>query len=721
MLDHLTLTELAASSGIFLLVLPSFGFVALLLSSHNLNMQKYILVTGGAGYIGSHTVVELIQHGYKVVIVDNLVNSSYDAVSRIEYIVKQPVPFFNVDIGDYEGLLKVFQSYDIGGVIHFAALKAVGESTKIPLEYYENNVGGTITLLKVMKKANVKTIVFSSSATVYGDATRFENMIPIPEHCPNDPTNPYGKTKYIIENILKDVSTADPTWRAAILRYFNPIGAHPSGLIGEDPLGIPNNLLPYLAQVAIGRREKLSIFGNDYNSHDGTPIRDYIHVVDLAKGHIAALSYLNKIEEDKGLYRAWNLGTGKGSTVFDVYHAFCKAVGRELPYEVVGRRAGDVLDLTANPTRANTELQWSTTLSIEDSCRDLWNWTTKNPFGYHTEGYSWKLFGDESSHQSRLHTVSFPEAKVEFSIANYGATIQSIKKDGHQYVAGFDDLSGYKQALNPFFGATIGRVANRISNAEFSIDGSKYSVSKNENGTNCLHGGENGFDKNYFLGPIVRKNENNDITLSFVYAEKDGSNGFPADLVTYVNYTVNSSSFQIEYEAEIPQTSSSNATPVHLTNHSYYRVSDNNTIDGTKVKLATSKTLSFKNQLPDGNFSNATEKVTSGLVLSASDVFDNCFVLKEKNWKLDTREEELRQFAEVSDEKSGRSLKFSTTEPAFQFYTGDGVKTEGYDARCGLCLEAGRFTDAINHSEWTSQVLLKKGEKYGSLFKCDFR
>ncbi|EEQ38169.1 hypothetical protein CLUG_02292 [Clavispora lusitaniae ATCC 42720] len=511
-------------------------------------MQKYILVTGGAGYIGSHTVVELIQHGYKVVIVDNLVNSSYDAVSRIEYIVKQPVPFFNVDIGDYEGLLKVFQSYDIGGVIHFAALKAVGESTKIPLEYYENNVGGTITLLKVMKKANVKTIVFSSSATVYGDATRFENMIPIPEHCPNDPTNPYGKTKYIIENILKDVSTADPTWRAAILRYFNPIGAHPSGLIGEDPLGIPNNLLPYLAQVAIGRREKLSIFGNDYNSHDGTPIRDYIHVVDLAKGHIAALSYLNKIEEDKGLYRAWNLGTGKGSTVFDVYHAFCKAVGRELPYEVVGRRAGDVLDLTANPTRANTELQWSTTLSIEDSCRDLWNWTTKNPFGYHTEGYSWKLFGDESSHQSRLHTVSFPEAKVEFSIANYGATIQSIKKDGHQYVAGYDDLSGYKQASNPFFGATIGRVANRISNAEFSIDGSKYSVSKNENGTNCLHGGENGFDKNYFLGPIVRKNENNDITLSFVYAEKDGSNGFPADLVTYVNYTVNSSSFQIEYE-----------------------------------------------------------------------------------------------------------------------------------------------------------------------------
>ena len=281
-----------------------------------LKMSEYIVVTGGAGYIGSHTVVELIQHGYKVIIVDNLVNSSYDAVARIEYIVKQPIPFFNVDLQNYDELLKVFQSYNIKGVIHFAALKAVGESTQIPLEYYENNVGGTMSLLKVMKKVGVKTIVFSSSATVYGDATRFENMIPIPEHCPNDPTNPYGKTKYMIENILKDMQTADSSWRTAILRYFNPIGAHPSGLIGEDPLGIPNNLLPYLAQVAIGRREKLSVFGNDYKSHDGTPIRDYIHVVDLAKGHIAALNYMQQIEESKGLYREWNLGTGKGSTVF---------------------------------------------------------------------------------------------------------------------------------------------------------------------------------------------------------------------------------------------------------------------------------------------------------------------------------------------------------------------------------------------------------------------
>ena len=227
--------------------------------------NEYILVTGGAGYIGSHTVIELISNGYKVVIVDNLSNSSYDAVARIEFIVKQHVPFYDVDIRNYEQLNKVFQDYKISGVIHFAALKAVGESTKIPLAYYDNNVSGTVNLLEVCKANDVKTIVFSSSATVYGDVTRFgdNSMIPIPEHCPMDPTNPYGRTKFIIESILKDIYNSDDAWKVAILRYFNPIGAHPSGLLGEDPLGIPNNLLPYLAQVAIGRREKLSIFGND--------------------------------------------------------------------------------------------------------------------------------------------------------------------------------------------------------------------------------------------------------------------------------------------------------------------------------------------------------------------------------------------------------------------------------------------------------------------------
>lgn len=683
-------------------------------------MAKYILVTGGAGYIGSHTVVELVQNGYKVVIVDNLVNSSYDAVSRIEYIVKQSVPFFNVDIADYEGLLKVFQTYDIGGVIHFAALKAVGESTKIPLEYYENNVGGTINLLKVMKKSNVKTIVFSSSATVYGDATRFENMIPIPEHCPNDPTNPYGKTKYVIENVLNDLYLSDPTWRAAILRYFNPIGAHPSGLIGEDPLGIPNNLLPYLAQVAIGRREKLSIFGTDYDSHDGTPIRDYIHVVDLSKGHIAALNYLNKIEAGEGLYRAWNLGTGNGSTVFDVYHAFCKAVGRELPYEVAERRAGDVLNLTANAHRANTELGWSAALTIEDSCRDLWNWTTKNPFGYQTENYSWKLFGEEGSHRSRLHTVSFPQSDFEVSIANYGGVIQSIKKLGHNYVTGFDDLKGYKDPLNPFFGANIGRVANRIAGGKFSIGEVEFNLSKNENGVTCLHGGADGFDKNFFLGPVVRK-EGEEVHLDFVYVEKDGSNGFPSDLVTHINYTLSPNGVKIEYEAEIPQSSPNDATPVNLTNHSYFKVNDNDVIDGTTFKLASNKFLTVdKDLLPDGNVSEAPKSLLSGLSLLSDESFDNCFVLENDNWKLDTRDDKLVKFALASDDKSGRSIDFYTTDPCFQFYTGDGVSHKSFKPRCGFCFEPGRYTDAINNKQWVSQTLLKKGEKYGSVYKIEF-
>jgi len=348
-------------------------------------MSEYIVVTGGAGYIGSHTVIELIQNGYNVIIVDNLCNSSYEAVTRIESIVEEHVPFFNVDLRDHDALTKVFQEYPVKNVIHFAALKAVGESTKMPLAYYDNNINGTVSLLETMTEYNVKSIVFSSSATVYGDVTRFKNMIPIPEHCPNDPTNPYGKTKYIIEQIIHDLCESDKTWKAAILRYFNPIGAHPSGLIGEDPLGVPNNLLPYLAQVAVGRREKLLIFGDDYDSHDGTPIRDYIHVVDLSKGHIAALQYLNSISDSEGLFREWNLGTGKGSTVFEVVDSFCKSVGKKLPYEVVGRRGGDVLNLTADPTRANNELEWEAKLTIEDACKDLWKWTTNNPYGFKSD------------------------------------------------------------------------------------------------------------------------------------------------------------------------------------------------------------------------------------------------------------------------------------------------------------------------------------------------
>lgn len=275
-------------------------------------------------------------------------------------------------------------------MIHFAALKAVGESSEIPLEYYRTNVYGTICLLSSMTRHNVSNIVFSSSATVYGDATRFENMIPIPEVCPIGPTNPYGRTKSTVEacitdhveaqrNNLKKQGKSGNHWNAALLRYFNPAGSHPSGVMGEDPQGVPYNLLPLLAQVAIGKREKLLVFGDDYASHDGTAIRDYIHILDLAKGHLVALNYLR--DHQPGV-RAWNLGTGKGSTVFHMIKAFSDAVGKELPYQVVGRRAGDVLDLTANPHRANEELGWKAERTLEDACEDLWRWTKNNPQGY---------------------------------------------------------------------------------------------------------------------------------------------------------------------------------------------------------------------------------------------------------------------------------------------------------------------------------------------------
>lgn len=354
-----------------------------------MSSKEYILVTGGAGYIGSHTVVALIEAGRNVVIMDNLANSSFEAVKRIEKITGTLPEFAQCDLRDADGMRGVFKKYPgITSVIHFAGLKAVGESTQIPLAYYEQNVSGTINLVKVMDEFNVHQIVFSSSATVYGDATRFENMIPIPEECPTDPMSPYGKTKLYIENILRDHTKASKQWHTALLRYFNPMGAHPSGEMGEDPLGIPNNLLPFLAQVATGRRDKLKVFGNDYPSRDGTPIRDYIHVLDLAQGHIAALDKLKQVESERGsdattgFCREWNLGTGKGSTVLEVIKNFEAAVGRNLPYEIAERRDGDVLDLTAKPDRANTELKWSAKLSMKDACEDLWRWSTKYPQGY---------------------------------------------------------------------------------------------------------------------------------------------------------------------------------------------------------------------------------------------------------------------------------------------------------------------------------------------------
>ncbi|KAF1928120.1 UDP-glucose 4-epimerase [Didymella exigua CBS 183.55] len=352
-----------------------------------------VLVTGGTGYIGSFTALALLEAGYKVVIVDNLYNSSKEVLNRIELICGKKPDFYELDVQDEAALDRVFKEHpDIDNVIHFAALKAVGESGEIPLTYYRVNVGGSIALLSAMEKNNVTNIVFSSSATVYGDATRFENMIPIPEHCPIGPTNTYGRTKSTIESVITDQVDAKRAaarksgneaearkWNAALLRYFNPSGAHPSGLMGENPLGVPYNLLPLLAQVAIGKREKLLVFGDDYASKDGTAIRDYIHVLDLARGHLQALNFLR--EQQPGV-RAWNLGTGKGSTVFEMIRAFETAVGRPLKYEVQGRRQGDVLDLTANATLANKELGWTTEFTLEDACRDLWKWTENNPEGY---------------------------------------------------------------------------------------------------------------------------------------------------------------------------------------------------------------------------------------------------------------------------------------------------------------------------------------------------
>ncbi|RCK55608.1 Bifunctional protein gal10 [Candida viswanathii] len=669
--------------------------------------DEYILVTGGAGYIGSHTVIELINHGYKVVIVDNLSNSSYDAVARIEYIVKQAVPFHNVDIRNTTELNKVFQQYNVAGVIHFAALKAVGESTEIPLDYYDNNVSGTINLLEVCKTNDVKTIVFSSSATVYGDVTRFgdNSMIPIPEDCPMDPTNPYGRTKFIIESILKDIYSSDKLWKVAILRYFNPMGAHPSGLLGEDPLGIPNNLLPYLAQVAIGRREKLSVFGSDYDSHDGTPIRDYIHVVDLAKGHIAALKYLkNKVDEGKGLYREWNLGTGKGSTVFDVYHAFCKAVGRELPYEVVGRRAGDVLDLTAKPDRANKELEWKAGLNIEVACRDLWKWTTENPFGFKIDNYTWKEF---DGYNNRLHT--FVTGPLKVSLANRGALIQAVELDGSNMVKAYDNAADFKDKSNPFFGTTVGRFANRVGKGQFELNGKQYQLSINE-GANNLHAGFNGFDKQDFLGPVV-KQKGGKFLIDFLIVDKDGNDGFPGEVESMVHYTIDDSAVAIEYECKL--LSGAVATIVNMTNHSYFNVSNADDIEGTEIKLITDQMMEVDAELiPTGKFVT-NENVTHPIVLHKDLAFDNCFIV-EDNCEIDTRDLPLKQVFEATHPKTDNKFTVQTTEPAFQFYTGDGVNTKGFAKRCGFCVEPSRFIDAINNDEWKNQVILKKGEVYGS-------
>ncbi|KWE61119.1 UDP-glucose 4-epimerase [Burkholderia ubonensis] len=333
-----------------------------------------ILVTGGAGYIGSHTAVELLDHGYDVVIVDNLVNSKAESVRRVAQITGKTPAFHQVDVCDEAALGKVFDAHPITGAIHFAALKSVGESVAKPLEYYQNNIGGLLTVLKVMRECNVKQFVFSSSATVYGVPERS----PIDESFPLSATNPYGQSKLIAEQVLRDLELSDPSWRIATLRYFNPVGAHASGLIGEDPAGIPNNLMPYVAQVAVGKLAKLRVFGSDYPTPDGTGVRDYIHVVDLAQGHIAALDALVKRDASFVV----NLGTGQGYSVLEVVRAFEKASGRPVPYELVARRPGDVAECYANPQAAADVIGWRAKFGLDEMCVDHWRWQENNPNGF---------------------------------------------------------------------------------------------------------------------------------------------------------------------------------------------------------------------------------------------------------------------------------------------------------------------------------------------------
>ncbi|EOE7232613.1 TPA: UDP-glucose 4-epimerase GalE [Clostridioides difficile] len=333
-----------------------------------------VLVAGGAGYIGSHTAIELLESGYEVVIVDNLSNSNSIVVDRIKELSKKPVKFYNIDIRNKDEMHVVFKENNIESIIHFAALKAVGESVEKPIEYYSNNLISTLNLFELMREYGVKKFVFSSSATVYGDP----HTCPILEDFPLSVTNPYGRTKLMIEQMLVDISNADKSLDIALLRYFNPVGAHKSGRIGEEPNGVPSNLMPYITKIAVGKLKELSVYGNDYPTHDGTGVRDYIHVLDLAAGHVKALQ---KLEENPGLV-VYNLGTGKGYSVLDLVKAFSKASGKEIPYKIVGRRAGDVAMCYADSSKAEKELGWKAKYELEEMCEDSWRWQSMNPNGY---------------------------------------------------------------------------------------------------------------------------------------------------------------------------------------------------------------------------------------------------------------------------------------------------------------------------------------------------
>lgn len=336
--------------------------------------MKKVLTTGGAGYIGTHTIIELEKAGYEAIVIDNFSNSSREAINRVERILGHEVTVYEGDVNDEALLERIFSEHKIEAVIHFAGFKAVGESVRMPIEYYRNNLMSTLVLCDVMRKHDIKKIVFSSSATVYGNPA----TVPILENFPTSCTNPYGWTKLMNEQILSDIHTADPDWSVLLLRYFNPIGAHESGMIGEDPNGIPNNLMPYISQVAVGRLEELHVFGNDYDTKDGTGVRDYIHVVDLAKGHVAAIDYSFK---NNGV-EAINLGTGKGYSVLDLVAAFESASGRDVPYVIDARRPGDIAACYADPTKARTLLGWTAEKSIEEMCEDSWRWQSRNPNGY---------------------------------------------------------------------------------------------------------------------------------------------------------------------------------------------------------------------------------------------------------------------------------------------------------------------------------------------------
>ena len=334
-----------------------------------------ILVTGGAGYIGSHTCIELINAGYDIVVLDNLCNSSKESLKRVEKIVGREIKFYEADIRDAKAMKHIFDNEEIDAVIHFAGLKAVGESVAKPLEYYDNNINGTLVLCDAMRNAGVKNLIFSSSATVYGDPA----FIPITEECPKGQcTNPYGWTKSMLEQILSDIQKADPEWNVILLRYFNPIGAHKSGTMGENPNGIPNNLMPYVTQVAVGKLKELGVFGNDYDTHDGTGVRDYIHVVDLAIGHVKALK---KVEENAGL-KVYNLGTGTGYSVLDIVKNFEAATGVKVPYVIKDRRPGDIATCYADAAKAKEELGWEAQYGIKEMCEDAWRWQSNNPRGY---------------------------------------------------------------------------------------------------------------------------------------------------------------------------------------------------------------------------------------------------------------------------------------------------------------------------------------------------